>query len=142
MNELDDATHEQIKLFCAEGDSFASKKDYANAISCYSNAWDAIPSPKETWNASTWVLVALADCYFLAGAKEAALEAIQNAVQCPNAIGNPFIHLRYGQTLFDLGNYDLAAEELTRAYMGGGEEIFANDDVRYFQFLTTKITIK
>lgn len=139
MQELNEITHEKIKSVCADGDAFAAKKNYSDAVDCYTKAWELVPDPKENWNASTWILVALADAYFLAGAKEAALEALQNALRCPNAIGNPFIHMRYGQTLFDLGNQELAADELTRAYMGGGESIFASEDVRYMQFLKSKI---
>jgi hypothetical protein len=36
---------------------------------------------------------------------------------------------------------DRAADELTRAYMGGDEEIFDNEDPKYFQFLKTRIKL-
>ena len=61
-------------------------------------------------------------------------------MHCPDAIGNPFIHLRLGQCQFELGNPDRSADELMRAYMGGGPEIFGNDDPKYLEFLSTRAT--
>ena len=56
----------------------------------------------------------------------------------PNAIGNPFLHLRLGQCQFELGNLDRAADELMRAYMAGGPELFEDEDARYLRFLATR----
>ena len=67
----------------------------------------------------------------------AALTALEHAMRCPEAIGNPFIHLRLGQTQFELGNKDRAADELMRAYMGAGAEIFAEEAPKYLEFLGT-----
>ena len=66
------------------------------------------------------------------------MEALQYAMTCPGAVGNPFLHLRYGQVFLDLGEADHAAEELMRAYMGEGKEIFASEDSRYLDFLKTR----
>lgn len=60
------------------------------------------------------------------------------AMQCPAAIGNPFLHLRLGQCQFELGNLDRAADELARAYMGAGADIFEGAD-KYFAFLKTRL---
>ena len=54
------------------------------------------------------------------------------------AIGNPFLHLRLGQCHFELGNLDGAADELARAYMSAGDEIFVGAD-KYFAFLKTRL---
>jgi hypothetical protein len=62
-------------------------------------------------------------------------------MHCPNGIGNPFIHLRLGQCQFETGNLDSAADELTSAYALEGEELFADDDPKYFEFLKTKNTL-
>lgn len=69
-----------------------------------------------------------------------ALKSFQNAVQCPGSLGNPSIHLRLGQLYFDLRHFARAADELTRAYMGGGIELFMEDDSRYLAFLETRIS--
>ena len=77
------------------------------------------------------------DAHFLNGNYAAALSALEQAMRCPDAIGNPFIHLRLGQTQFELGNKDRAADELMRAYMGAGAEIFAEEAPKYLEFLGT-----
>jgi hypothetical protein len=55
--------------------------------------------------------------------------------------GNPFIHLRLGQAQLELGNEERAADELMRAFMGGGHEIFESDDQKYLDFLRTRADI-
>ena len=59
--------------------------------------------------------------------------------RCPGGLGNPFVHLRLGECCFDIGERDRAADELTRAYMGAGREIFAEEDPKYIEFLGTRI---
>ncbi|EPQ3362139.1 hypothetical protein O3I57_002684 [Acinetobacter baumannii] len=56
-------------------------------------------------------------------------------------MGNPYIHLRLGQLYYEEGYFDDSADELTRAYMGGGLGIFLEDDPKYLDFLETKIVI-
>lgn len=141
VRELDEATHEQIKALCAKGDRFAESLVFENAVAEYNKAWALVPDPKNDWNASTWILAAIADAAFLGGYKTSALEALQYAMTCPGAVGNPFLHLRYGQVLFDRGEVDHAADELMRAYMGAGEEIFAMEDPRYLEFLRTRANL-
>jgi tetratricopeptide (TPR) repeat protein len=136
--ELDAAAHEAIKAHCAKGDQLAEAQAFKEAIAEYNKAWALVPDPKNDWNASTWILAAIADADFLAGDKTSAREALQYAMTCPDAIGNPFLHLRYGQVLLDAGEPDAAADELIRAYMGGGPEIFAAEDPRYLDFLKTR----
>jgi tetratricopeptide (TPR) repeat protein len=136
--ELDERVHEQIKAHCADGDSLANGGKFEAAIAEYNKAWELIPAPKNDWEAATWVLAAIADAAFLGGFKVTAREALEYAMTCPGAIGNPFLHLRYGQVLFDAQENDRAADELMRAYMGGAEEIFATEDPKYLTFLRTR----
>ena len=140
--ELPESTYDKIKAYCTKGDELAIEKKYSAALAEYNSAWSLVPEPKNEWEASTWVLAAIGDVCFLGGFMISAREALQYAVTCPGAMGNPFIHLRYGQVLFDAGEMDAAANELTRAYMGAGSELFfSKEDQKYFEFLKTKILI-
>lgn len=139
--ELDPAIHKLIGEACARGDRLADAEEYGLAIKAYNEAWQLIPEPKAEWNASTWVLTAIADCAYLGGFRQSAREAIDYVMTCPGAIGNPFIHLRRGQILLDEGENDAAADELARAYMGGGTEIFAGADPKYLHFLSTHMQL-
>ena len=96
-----------------------------------------LPEPKTQWQACTWLLSAIGDANFLGGNYEQAKVALSDAMHCPGAIGNPFIHLRLGQTQFELGNRSRAADELARAYMAEGKDIFSAENPKYFEFLKT-----
>jgi hypothetical protein len=83
-------------------------------------------------------LTAAGDANFLAGEYSAGRDDLAAAMGCPGAIGNPFIHLRLGQCQFELGALNEAADELLRAYMGGGGDIFEQQDPKYLTFLRTR----
>jgi tetratricopeptide (TPR) repeat protein len=136
-SELDDKVYEEIKKLCDLGNSKCEKNDYLSAIEYYKKALELIPKPIENWEASTWVLAALGDCYFLLQKYNEAKPYLTTAMHCPGGLGNEFIHLRLGQVQFELGNKERAADELTRAYMGGGKEIFEGENEKYFAFLKT-----
>jgi hypothetical protein len=136
--ELDAKVHKKISTFCAKGDKLAERRRYESALVQYNKAWMLIPEPKHKWNASTWVLGAIADASFLAKKFKAARDALDYVFHCPDAIGNPFLHLRYGQVLYLAGEDDKAADELMRAYMAEGREIFETEDAKYLEFLETR----
>jgi hypothetical protein len=138
MAELSDSVHAEIKRLCAVGDEHAGRRAYPDALASYWAAWDLLPEPKTEWEAATWVLVAIGDANYLGGDFVAGRDNLSNAMRCPGAIGNPFIHFRLGQCQFEVGNHDRAADELMRAYMGVGREIFDQDDPKYFQFLQSR----
>jgi tetratricopeptide (TPR) repeat protein len=137
MSSLPDAIHVQITNLSEEGDALAEQARYREAIERYIAALGLLPEPKFDWEACTWLLAAIGDANFRGRNYEQAKVSLSDAMHCPGAIGNPFIHLRLGQAQFELGNLERAADELARAYMGGGKEIFSEDDPKYFAFLKT-----
>lgn len=138
MPDLPDKTQAAVEELCAAGDAEAKLRDFTRALVSYWAAWDLLPEPKVEWEAATWVLGAIGDANFLAGDYVAGRDNLTNAMRCPGAIGNPFLHLRLGQCQFELGASDRAADELTRAYMGAGADIFANEDPKYIRFLQVR----
>ena len=139
--ELSESIDAEIKRLCAIGDALAAQGEHAAAVAEYDSAWQLVPEPKNQWEASTWILAAIGDACFLIDKFKSARQALEYAMVCPGAIGNPFIHLRLGQVLFEAGELDLSADELIRAYMGAGEDIFLNDDPKYLTFLKTRALI-
>ncbi|MDN6861800.1 MULTISPECIES: hypothetical protein [Pseudomonas] len=87
------------------------------------------------------MLAAIGDACFQGGFFTSAKEALEYAMTCPDAVGNPFLHLRLGQALYEKEETDRAADELMRAYMAAGDEIFDNDDPKYFALLKTQAAI-
>jgi hypothetical protein len=135
---LPDNIHSHISKLCADGDAQAELSDFKGALTHYAQAWSSLPDPKTQWTASTWILVSISDMNFQMGEFHSAKDTLTTAMQCPDAIGNPFIHLRLGQCLFEVGELDHAADELIRAYMSEGSELFQADDPKYLQFLATR----
>ena len=139
--KLDSLILKNINNLCAVGDELANKRRYMEAKSKYLEALKLIPEPTFGWDTSTWIYSAIGDVNFHAGEYEKCMRSFINAVQCPNGLGNPFIHLRLGQAFFELGDLKKSADELARAYMGGGKDIFLEDDPKYLVFLESKIKI-
>ncbi len=141
MIELPALIHTQIVALCSQGDELVERGDFDAAKQQYIAALRLLPSNPVDWEAATWIYVAIGDIHFRTNHFDKAFKCFYNAVQCPNGLGNPYIHLRLGQLYYEQSNVDKAADELTRAYMGGGLDIFLEDDPKYLEFLETKIEL-
>ena len=65
----------------------------------------------------------MGECAIRTGDFAAALAPLKDAMHCPGTIGNPWVHLLLGRCRLELGD-ERAADELARAYMGGGRALF------------------
>src|SRR5262249_49245742 len=115
-----------------DGERRMAAGDFRGAFVLFVEALKLLPDPREQWNAAGWLLVALGENAIRAGSFQAAEGPLTDAMLCPGTIGNPWVHLRCGQTRFELGQMDRAGDELARAYMGGGREVFEGQDPKYF----------
>jgi tetratricopeptide (TPR) repeat protein len=139
MNELNSKIHDKILEICSVGEKLSESENYPDAIIEYWKAFDLLPDPKLGWDAALWILAAIGDANFLNKDYVACRDNLSNAMHCPGGIGNPFLHLRLGQSWFELKNYEKSADELARAYMGAGYEIFESENPIYFKFLKTRL---
>lgn len=76
-------------------------EDYAKAISCFQEALDILPEPKEDWEAYLWLAGSIGDAHFMMGNYGKSLEFFR---KCYN-IGetdNPFILLRLGENYLEM----------------------------------------
>jgi tetratricopeptide (TPR) repeat protein len=129
--DLADELHQRIVELSERGDSLAERGKYAEAIRTYRQAWALLPEPRLKWSAATWLLAAIGDAYFLDGDFEEASGAFRQSMLCPDALGNPFLHLRLGQSLLELGEREKGLDHLASAYMTGGRKIFEREDQKY-----------
>ena len=97
-----------IDNLCQKGDQFAQVDQHDDALDQYEAAWQLLPEPKHQWPAATWILMAVGDVYFEMRQYSAASDALREAVDCPEGETNPFILLRLGQSLFEIGELDPA----------------------------------
>jgi hypothetical protein len=135
---MDPETHERIVALYKEGEKLVEEGMIGSALGKYAEAWALIPEPKQGWKISTPLISAIADCWFLAGKHDQVLRALEFGMNCPDAVGNPFLHLRLGQALLEQGQGDRAADELMVAYEAHGEKIFAQEDSKYLEFLVAR----
>ncbi|MDZ8140503.1 MAG: tetratricopeptide repeat protein [Nostoc sp. DedQUE04] len=136
---IDENTYSRILELSKVGDAYTEQKEFVKAIESYHQAFDLIPEPFEAYIASTWLLTAIGESYLFMGDYEKARHALQEAMYCPDAIGNPYIHLKLGQAQLELKNFERAQEELARAYIIEGKAIFENEDLKYYEYLKTFI---
>lgn len=137
--ELPAPLYQRISELAEVGNRLAEDGQYQDAVAKYVEGLQLLPEPITDWDACTWLLVSIGDAHFLAGNHEQARVALTDAMHCPDAIGNPFIHLRLGQTQFELGHLDQAADELARAFMLEGLTVFEEEDPKYLAFLRTRL---
>ena len=141
QEEMDDEVYQNMMNLCAEGDEAVEIDDYDSAIHKFKQALELIPEPYQEWEASTWVLFSLGEAQFFNEEYAEAKESLTAVMHCPGAIGNPLIHLRLGQSQYELNNLAKAKDELMRAYMGQGEEIFEGEDEKYLSFLKQEVNL-
>jgi len=132
---LSDATYSAVIKACRKGDELVEKGNLGAAIAAYDEALRLLPAPTTEWEAAAWVYAAKGDVLFQQGRYAEARLALEEAMCCPGGLGNPFLHLRLGQTYYELGKAEKAADELSRAYMGAGEKIFEGEDGKYLHLL-------
>jgi tetratricopeptide (TPR) repeat protein len=135
MEELDDKTYESVKTLSEQADALVENDELETAIATYEQALGLIPEPKTNWEASTWLYASIGDTYFFLEDFEKAASNMYNALNCPDGHTNAFIYLRLGESQLELGERKKARENLLRAYMLEGAEIFEEEDPKYKQVI-------
>lgn len=121
----------EIESLCARGDADADRNRFPAALASYWAAWDLLPEPKLDCEKATWILAAIGDVNFLGCDYEAGRDNLSTVMHCPGAISIAFLHFRLGQCHYELGDMVSAADELLRAYLGGGAALFDDEDPKY-----------
>ncbi len=67
---------EAVVRLCAEGRQLARDGDRATALASYLEAWELLPEPKESWDASTFILSAVGDLLRAGGDLANALDVL------------------------------------------------------------------
>ncbi len=133
--------HQRVTVHARAGDALAARGEYVAAAAEYNKGWQLLPSPKNDREAATWLLTSIGDAYFRSRHLTSACKALESATTCPGGLGNLFVHLRLGEVYLEQTQLDAAADELARAYMGAGREIFAAEDPKYLTFLATRMIL-
>ncbi len=128
---LDKALSQQVKTLCFEGYQQYDRGEYRTGLRTFYQAWLLIPKPQHHWLEAGWVLTAIGDAYFRTQQFEQGQEALRSALACPQTGKSPFVQLRLGQCLWELGQCTLARELLAKAHKMGGDKLFAKEDAKF-----------
>ncbi len=115
------------------------------AYNYYSDAWETLceDRPEHKPEEAFWLMMSWANSVFAAQDYEQCYEIMGEAYAIFKdmglVVGNPFFHLRVGQSAYELAETDeqrfdqsgQAIDNLARALITGGIEIFAGEDDRY-----------
>lgn len=128
---LSDNLVSKVKQLCYRGYQHYDESDYQQALRAFYQAWLLLPKPQNQWREAGWALTAIGDTYFRTRQYSQSCEALRSALQCPAATDSPFVHLRLGQSLYELDEEQEALRELGIAHQLGGDDVFAREDVKY-----------
>lgn len=137
--DLQNEIYEIIVNKCTQDNDLVERSEYEKAIEKYLEDLELVPGPKSNWEASTWIYTALGDTYYLMGDFKASKNFLFDAINCPDGIVNPFIMLRLGESLYELGEVHKSKEYLIRAYMLEGYSIFYDENDKYFDLIKNEI---
>jgi tetratricopeptide (TPR) repeat protein len=136
MNKVPDDLYDEIMSHLNDGDREAGELNYESALPFYELAESKLPVEKKDSSLALHIYTALGDCFFNLEEYEDAAHAYNQALQCSDGTGNGYVWLGMGQAFFELGQIDKARNALLSAYMLEGEEIFEDEDEKYFELIT------
>lgn len=134
---LADELASKVKQLCYRGYQHYDEGDYQQALRAFYQAWVLLPKPQTQWREAGWALTAIGDAYFRTHQYSQSREALRSALLCPATADSPFVHLRYGQALYELGKEEDAQRELQTAHRLGGDDVFAREHVKYRMVVET-----
>ncbi|MGK5060305.1 tetratricopeptide repeat protein [Janthinobacterium sp. LB2P49] len=126
--DLPSNVSKQVDLLSEMGNDLADQGEFSQAAERWTQALDLLPPPQADWDAYTWLKASIGDALYQLANFCAAREALFDAVNGPDGQVNPFVHYRLGQTEVALKNEEAGIEELLKAYMLDGEEIFNEEE--------------
>ena len=135
---MGDALDEVERLF-GMGEDYADAQEAGAALNCFRAAWNALPEPRDDQGPAVRILAAIADSHFHLGEWDGCRAAVQHAFRCGADVSNPFLRLRLGQALFELGDEQEAENWLVPAYLSEGRSLFEDDDSKYLEFFRSKL---
>jgi tetratricopeptide (TPR) repeat protein len=132
---LDQRITDKTLQLCQQGYELFDQGDIKTALRRFYAAWNLLPKPQTQWEQAGWILTALGDAYFAKGEFNNAIEALRSALHCPKALGNPIIHLRLGQSLFESNELHSALEQFELVVTNGGSNLFEQEPPKYRKLL-------
>lgn len=135
---------ERLDQLAQEGNRYYDNENNKDkALEVWKKALGLIPKPKNIYSQTVWFLSSIGDIYFNDKNYEQAFKCFDDAKNNISVEGNnnPFILLRLGESAYELDKKDIAIDNLLKAYMLEGKEIFEEDEKKYFEFLKSNVNL-
>lgn len=130
--ELTEALEKRLASYIDRANDLADDGDFEGALAKFKAALALIPEPQLDYEETCGLLIALGDMQFLlddfAGCRESFAAAVAGF---KTAAKEPFVAMRLGQSLLELGQDAEAKEWLVRAHKAGGDKAFECEDPKY-----------
>ena len=139
FSELPDSVCEGVAEHCRKGEMFVRLEQREEALDQFAAAWELLPNPKNQWQSANSILIVAIDIFFNKGDFIAAREILREFLESCDTEIHPMILWRFGQSLFETGDFDAAYDALEAASRLHGHDLFANDDPKYLEFVRTQM---
>ncbi len=141
MLNASDELNDRVDRLLDEGDELLDEDRPEEAIALYETAWELLPEPRTDRPYALDVLAAIGDARFHQRDFAASRDAFMTAMRCSfgEPLGNPYLRLRLGQCMYELGETKEAANWLAGAYLSEGTKLFAHDDPKYLAFIKSQL---
>ncbi len=133
--ELPDEIYCRVVELSELANAALDRGDPEKAIVPLCEALDLLPVPQYQWEAWTWLNATLGDAYWELSNYQQAKIVFYDAMNGPGGITNPFILLRLGQSLFELGEQAKAKSMFAHAYILEGDSLFSEESPKYLALL-------
>lgn len=139
MPELPDDLKAEVDRLCAVAEELLDEDRFDDALARYAAAWELLPEPRTDCADAMWIQSGMGDAHFFRGDFAAARQAFMTVLRCGGEPDNPYLRLRLGQCLFEMGDRREAANWLAGAFLLEGKKIFADDDPEYLEFIKAQL---
>lgn len=134
---LPDTIGGQVEQLSMRADLLMEKGEFEEAIQLYQQGLEIIPEPKSTYEATLWFLVAIGDAYWYLREWEHARPYFEQCLKVLGGTENPFVRLRLGQILYEMGDLVAAQQQLQHGLEMEGEVLFEDEDEKYLKLAST-----
>lgn len=123
----------QIDQYSMRGDLLMEQGQFAEAIELYQQGLAIIPEPKSAYESTLWFLVAIGDAYWYLREWEHSMPYFEQSLLVAGGTNNPFVRLRKGQLLYELGDLVAAQKELKQGLDMEGPDLFEDEAPKYLK---------
>jgi hypothetical protein len=111
-------------------DSSIRNGKFKDAYDILFKTYNSLPKNEMDGQIGRYLLIRIAHIYIYSKMWDEAMGMMVDIMHYPNSVGNPLLHLRVGQIALELKNRDIYQDNLSRALIMGGLDVFSDEDIK------------